>query len=191
MLSRRKKSRGDTLNIGEKLKRLRTVNNLTQDELAHRCDLTKGFISQIERDLTSPSINTLLDILEALGTDINSFFNEKPEEKIVFSEDDVYDREYEEEGYTISWLIPNAQKNDMEPILITLEPGKKTKLDDPHEGEEFGYVLNGRINLIIDNKSHKVKSNESFYFSSNKVHYIENPYKKPATFLWVSTPPSF
>lgn len=179
------------MNIGEKLKRLRTVNNLTQDELANRCDLTKGFISQIERNLTSPSINTLLDILEALGTDINSFFNEKTEEKIVFSEDDIYDREYEDEGYTISWLIPNAQKNDMEPILLTLQPGRTTKIDDPHEGEEFGYILNGNINLVLGSKTYKVKSKQSFYFSSNKTHYIENPYKKPATLLWVSSPPSF
>src|SRR5690554_6352296 len=108
------------MNIGEKIKRLRTLNRLTQDELAHRCDLSKGFISQIERNLTSPSIATLLDILEALGTNINDFFREEVEEKIVFSKDDIYEKEYEEEKYSISWLIPNAQKNTMEPILIKL-----------------------------------------------------------------------
>ena len=59
--------------IGEKIKRLRILNNLTQEELALRCDLTKGFISKLERDLTSPSIATLVDILEALGTDLKDF----------------------------------------------------------------------------------------------------------------------
>lgn len=182
---------GDNLNIGEKIRRLRHVNNLTQDELANRCDLTKGFISQIERNLTSPSINTLIDILEALGTNIKNFFNEDVEEKIVFSKDDIYDRKYEDYGYSISWLIPNAQKNDMEPILITLSEQSKTKEDEPHPGEEFGYVLKGKINLILGNKTYKVKSGESFYFQSNKLHYIDNPYNKPATILWVSSPPSF
>ncbi len=179
------------MNIGEKIRRLRGVNALTQDELASRCDLTKGFISQIERNLTSPSINTLIDILEALGTDIKNFFNEEVEEKIVFSKDDIYDGNYEDFGYTISWLIPNAQKNDMEPILVKLSPHHNTKLDEAHNGEEFGYIVKGKINLILGNKTYKVKAGESFYFKSNKLHYLENPYSKPATILWVSTPPSF
>ena len=58
------------MKIGEKIKRLRIRNQLTQEELANRCELSKGFISQVERDLTSPSITTLLDILECLGTNI-------------------------------------------------------------------------------------------------------------------------
>lgn len=61
------------MNIGEKIKRLRKKNGLTQEELADRCELTKGFISQIERDLTSPSIATLVDILESLGTNLQEF----------------------------------------------------------------------------------------------------------------------
>lgn len=54
------------MNIGKKLKRLRQEKYLTQDELASRCELSKGFISQVERDLTSPSIANLADILEGL-----------------------------------------------------------------------------------------------------------------------------
>ena len=56
------------MNIGEKLKELRIQRNLTQEELADRCELSKGFISQLERDLASPSIATLKDILECLGS---------------------------------------------------------------------------------------------------------------------------
>ena len=70
--------------IGEKIKFLRQLNNLTQEELADRCELSKGFISLLERDMTSPSIATLKDILEALGTDLASFFNDVHEEKVVF-----------------------------------------------------------------------------------------------------------
>ncbi|RKD27690.1 transcriptional regulator, XRE family with cupin sensor [Caminicella sporogenes DSM 14501] len=179
------------MNIGEKIKRLRTLNNLTQDELAKRCDLTKGFISQIERNLTSPSIATLMDILEALGTDIRNFFNEEVEEKIVFTKNDIYDLIDENLGYSISWLIPNAQKNAMEPILLTLLPNSKTKIDAPHEGEEFGYILKGRVILHVGKQSYKIKNGESFYFKSNKTHYLENSYNKPATVLWISTPPTF
>ena len=72
------------MQIGEKIKNLRIKNALTQEELANRCELTKGFISQLERDLTSPSIATLVDILEGLGTNLRDFFNETTDEKIVF-----------------------------------------------------------------------------------------------------------
>ena len=63
------------MNIGNKLKELRVQKGLTQEELADRAELSKGFISQLERDLTSPSIATLVDILQVLGTDLNEFFS--------------------------------------------------------------------------------------------------------------------
>ena len=52
------------MNIGQKVRELRIAKNLTQEELADRSELSKGFISQLERDLTSPSIATLVDILQ-------------------------------------------------------------------------------------------------------------------------------
>ena len=179
------------MNIGEKINRLRIFNDLTQEELAQRCDLTKGFISQIERDLTSPSIATLMDILEALGTDVKNFFAEELEDRIVFSEEDIYTSENLDLGHKISWLIPNAQKNLMEPILLTLNAYSKSSIEGPHKGEEFGYVLKGSIQIYIGKQKYKVKKGESFYFKSSKTHYIENISGKPAVILWVSTPPSF
>lgn len=178
------------MNIGEKIKRLRTANSLTLQELADRCELTKGYISQLERDLTSPSIATLTDILECLGTDLGAFFNEAVDGKIVFKEDDVFVKETDE-NYIINWIIPNAQKNKMEPILVELGSYGKTKLDEAHEGEEFGYVLSGSIMLYYGNHAFKVKKGESFYFKTNKRHYIENTSKNTARIIWVSTPPNF
>ena len=74
------------MDIGEKLRRLRIQRNLTQEEMADRCELSKGFISQVERNLASPSIATLTDMLECLGSDLKTFFSEaEQEEKIVLS----------------------------------------------------------------------------------------------------------
>ena len=72
------------LNIGEKIRRLRKANNLTQEELANRVYLTKGFISQLERDLTSPSIITLKGILDVLGEELADFFLDIKHEKVLF-----------------------------------------------------------------------------------------------------------
>ena len=178
------------MEIGDKIKRLRLQRGLTQEELGARIELSKGFISQLERDITSPSIATLMDILEALGTDIASFFHETVDEKIVYGREDMFVKE-QDDGVTIRWLVTNAQKNALEPILVTLPAGGETVPDDPHEGEEFGYVLAGSITLLLGEKAHRVHRGDSFCFRPNCVHSLKNPGKREALVLWVSTPPSF
>jgi len=179
------------LKLGNKLRRLRQKRNLTQEELADRCELSKGFISQVERDLTSPSIATLADILESLGTDLKSFF-EDDDEQIVFSSEEMFLKEDSENlrGY-IKWLVPNAQKNDMEPVLVNLSPGGKTQVISAHEGEEIGYVLKGKIVLVEGEKCYKVPKGGSFCLHPGEPHYIENRSDEVARFIWVSTPPAF
>ena len=97
----------------------------------------------------------------------------------------------EEEKSELCWLIPNAQKNSMEPVLLTLEPDGQTYPDNPHEGEEIGYVLEGTVTLVIDKKKYPVKRGESFLIHPDKPHYLMNKGKRPAKLLWVSSPPSF
>ena len=177
------------MDIGQKLKELRVLKNLTQEELADRAELSKGFIFQLERNLTSPSIATLTDILQCLGTSLNEFFTEEPEEQIVFGSEDFFEKIDSDLKNKIEWIIPNAQKNIMEPIFLTLEKGGSTYPDTPHEGEEFGYVLQGSIMIHLGNKSYRAKKGEAFYFTPDKKHYLTS--KNGATLIWVSSPPSF
>lgn len=177
------------MNIGSKIKRLRQANGLTLEELANRSELTKGFLSQLERDLTSPSVATLEDILEALGTNLQEFFSEKPAEQIVFKKDDFFINE--QDDYIISYIIPNAQKNEMEPILIELDKQKQSMIIDPHEGQEFGYVVQGKIKLIYGDNEFILKKGETFYLKGLVSHYIVNPSETRAKVIWVSTPPIF
>ncbi len=177
------------MEIGQRIKQLRTQNKLTLEELASRCELSKGFISQVERDLTSPSIATLSDIVEALGINLAQFFKEEREEKLVFTQEDFFIDEKEE--CTIYWIVPNAQKNDMEPILLDLKPGQKSDIISPHNGEEFGYVLNGKVSLVINNKKYVVKKGQTFYIKGLHDHYILNDTKSDAKVLWVCNPPIF
>ena len=179
------------IKIGDKIRNLRQQNNLTQAELGNRCDLSKGFISQLEADLTSPSLSTLEDILYCLGTNFNEFFNDLQEEKIVYKKEDVIAKIFEEENYKIDWLVSDAQKNEMEPITVTLGAGAETALDYPHEGEEFGYILSGSIVLLLGDRKYRVKKGESFYFQPKTPHKIINTGKSEAKVLWISSPPSF
>ena len=176
--------------IGERIKDLRQALELTQEELADRCELTKGYISQLENDLTSPSIATLIDILSALGTNLKDFFSESEnEEKISFNKNEFIEKKTDE--YVLNWLVPNAQKNAMEPVHIVLNPNCSTDEDFPHEGEEFGFVIRGEIYLILGKRRVRVKKGESFYYTANKVHQIINKQDKEAEFIWVSSPPTF
>ena len=179
------------MDIGYRIKQLRTKNNLTLEELASRCELTKGFLSQLERNLTSPSIATLQDIVEALGTTLAKFFQEETEEKLVFTDDDYFVDERED--CTIHWIVPNAQKNEMEPILLELPPQGQSHEVAVHEGEEFGYVLSGRINLVnLDTgKVYTVKKGQTFYVKGSFSHCLKNDSAQPARVLWICTPPIF
>ena len=109
------------MEIGSKIRELRILNGLTQEELADRSELSKGFISQLENDLTSPSISTLEDILQCLGMTISEFFAREEEQvQVVFGKDDFFEKIDEELKNKTEWIIPNAQKNMMEPIKVTL-----------------------------------------------------------------------
>lgn len=180
------------MEIGAKLRELRLQKNLTQEELAARCELSKGFISQVEHDLTSPSIATLIDLLESLGTNPRSFFTDDSKEKVVFSQADMFTKQdNEDKTGRITWLVPDAQKNKMEPILLEIEQGGESMEISPHDGEEFGYVLAGRVKLIIGKQEFIVKKNYSFCIHPSSAHKLRNIGKITAKVIWISNPPSF
>ena len=163
------------MDIGHKIKQLRIQNGLTLEELASRSELTKGFLSQLERNLTSPSIQTLADIVEALGSSMSDFFKEDTKEKIVFQKKDFFVDE--RENYTVHWIVPNTQKNAMEPILVELPQGGESFEVTPHSGEEFGYVIEGCIQLVCGDETFVVHKGETFYLNGRNFHYIKNEKK--------------
>lgn len=176
------------MEIGVKIRELRLRKQLTQEELADRCDLTKGFISQLENDANSPSIATLKDILDCLGCSLTDFFADE-QDAVVFTPDDTFEKE--SDGMTIRWLVPTSQKNAMEPILMTLKSGATSDNDMPHEGEEFGFVLSGKIVLTIGKNEYACSEGDSFYFRSGKSHSVRNAGESDARILWISCPPNF
>lgn len=180
------------MEIGEKIKNLRTILGLTQEELAERAELTKGFISQLERGLTSPSVSSLEDVLEALGTNISDFFKEEKNERVVFSKKDAFETIFENGKSKLEWIVPNAQKNKMESIIITLDSEKSfSRTYEPFEGEEFGYVLKGKIELKLGSEIYILKEGQCFYTTGNFKRSIHNLSKKESKVLWITNPPSF
>ena len=179
------------MDLGKRVKQLRIKNGLTLEELASRTELTKSFLSQLERNLTTPSIPTLENIVEVLGVSLADFFKEDADVQIVFGEQDYFVDE--KDLGTITYIVPNAQKNRMEPMLLTLEPNGESQVVWPHEGEELGYVLQGRIVLqnLTNMTSKTVRKGETFYIKGDFRHCIINKGNSIAKVLWISTPPIF
>ncbi|MCX5799220.1 MAG: cupin domain-containing protein [Proteobacteria bacterium] len=180
----------DEASIGERIKMLRQAKTLTQEELATRAGLTKGFISQIERNLTSLSVESLIGILDALDEKPSRFFDGAFAEKIVFKLKDRVELE-KEDVKTFQILVPAAQNRLMDPAFLELDVNEKTPEEEPHEGEEFGFVLSGSIEIVLGGKAYKLKKGECFYFQATKKHFIANRRNSKAFVLWVSSPPNF
>jgi transcriptional regulator with XRE-family HTH domain len=176
------------LEIGQKIKALRQAAELTQAELAARSRLTKGFISQVERDQTSISLESLIDILEALGTNIPEFFGEMAQSQVVFSPRQRI-KVPEKEITDFEILIPGSTNNLMDPIMVTLASGERLDEESPHAGEEFGYILSGTLTLVVGNKSHKVSRRHCFYFEADRPHQFINNGRAVVQFLWIASPP--
>ncbi|MBM7649448.1 transcriptional regulator with XRE-family HTH domain [Bacillus ectoiniformans] len=176
------------MEIGKKIKNLRLKKGLTQEELGERTDLSKGYISQLERDLSSPSIETFFHILEVLGCSPKEFFDElEREQKVVYTEEDQTEFEDEERGYRIQWLVPESNEKEMEPVRLTFQKNGEFKTFEPSLAETFGYVLKGRIKITLGGRTYYAKAGESIYFHSSDEHQIVNDEDGVTELLLVAT----
>ena len=178
------------MKIGERIRNLRQLSSLTQEELAERAGLTKGFISQVERDKTSISLDSLVQILDALDENISDFFLDTKEKDIVYRKEDRV--EIEKTGVSkFELLIPGSTNKKMEAVMVILKPGEKTEIEEPHEGEEMGFILGGRIEIQLGKKTYRAKKGECFYFAAERDHALTNVGSREAVLLWITSPPYF
>ena len=176
------------MEIGKKIKNLRLKKGLTQEELGERTDLSKGYISQLERELSSPAIDTFFSILEVLGCTPKQFFDEEErEQKVVYREEDQTDFVDEDRGYEIQWLVPESNEKEMEPIMIELQEKGEFKKFEPSLSETFAYVLKGAMIVRLGKKTYYAKTGESIYFHASEEHQIINDSERPSEIILVAT----
>jgi len=175
------------MEIGQKIKTLRLQKGLTQEELGERTNLTKGYISQLERNLNSPSIETLFAILEVLGTTPKEFFDDGDAQKIVCKREEQTEYADEELKYSIRWLIPSSNEKEIEPVLITLPEGGRFKKFEPSLAETFIYVLKGKIRLHLGKEKYTAAKGDSLYFEAKYPHQVVNASRGESVFLLAAT----
>ena len=176
------------MQIGTKIKSLRLKKGLTQEELGERTDLTKGYISQLERDLNSPSIETLFSLLEVLGCKPKDFFDDETEsEKIVYTKEDQTIFIDHDKKYEVEWLIPTSNEKEMEPVFLTLQKNAEFKQFEPSLAESFIYVVKGRMRVVIGNEEYIANEGDAVYYEASSNHQIFNAHNGITKLLLVAT----
>ncbi|EMF0259090.1 helix-turn-helix domain-containing protein [Enterococcus hirae] len=176
------------MEIGEKLRNLRIQKNLTQEELGERTDLSKGYISQLERDLSSPSMETFFSILEVLGVSPEEFFHQETVNlQVVYSKEDHTVYLDEENGYQLEWLVSDSNEKEMEPVLLTFNEAGEYKLFEPSLSETFIFVLEGELELSLGEERYIAKAGQSIYYQATKHHQLKNHQSKRTRVLIVAT----
>ncbi|WP_461204823.1 helix-turn-helix domain-containing protein [Clostridium sp. DL1XJH146] len=180
--------------IGEKIKNLRTEKKMTLKELSELSNLSTGFLSQLERGMTSIAVDTLSTIANILNVELTYFF-ESPKEKNTFVlkhyEQSIF--QIENNSYIQYHLTTMAEHSTMLPRLIEILPGQyDEKIGEyGHDGEEFVYVLEGILTLFMDEKREELYPRDVAHYPSTINHNWANYTNKVTRILVVSAPNPF
>jgi transcriptional regulator with XRE-family HTH domain/KaiC/GvpD/RAD55 family RecA-like ATPase len=183
-------------NLGDKVRGLRKKLGMTQKELADQVGLTPSFISQLEKNLISPSLDSLLRLSEKLDTQPIYFLTDEqsgPWQKMVIKPGER--QEIHLKGAKISdaklqLLVSDVLNRRMEPYLVTLKKGVKISGNFfDHRGDEFAYVMEGELEVEIQGEKQLLGQGDSIYIGSTAPSRWINVGKGEATLLWVLSPP--
>jgi len=180
-------------NIGEKIKELRSKKGMTLKEFGGKVGLSTGYLSQLERDLTTVSVDVLKKVATELGVELNYFFREiKTEKKIVMRsyEKEVFQRVSSQIYYYLSHDLTDKA---LVPRFVELLPRERhEKIEGfPHEGEEFVYVIEGVLTLGFEGREEVLYPGDSAHYSSNTIHNWENDTTRMTRLITVGTPNSY
>jgi transcriptional regulator with XRE-family HTH domain len=190
-------SAGGDVAIGLKLKHARLTKGLRLRELAHRLGCSEGFLSKVENDKVRPSLALLHRLVRELEVNIAVLFDPLPEQgpvqimvpgkRPLITLDPIL----KGRGVVLERMISTGRGMLLEANIHHVKPGGRTDGTIAHEGEELGYVLEGRLQLEVDGKTFHVSKGDCFFFRSELKHQYRNLGKTTASILWVCTPPTF
>lgn len=179
--------------VGRRIRDLRRVRQFSLETVAARTDLSIGFLSQIERGLSSPSLRVLATLADVLGVGIAALFGASPNadgasDHVVTRGQQRPELKLWRTGVSKQLLSPASADNKLNLFLVHLEPGGSTG-DElyTHDGEEAGLVLEGEMMLTVDSETWSLKTGDSFRFASRRPHRFSNPTEDAkSVVLWVN-----
>lgn len=184
---------GDGHAIGNAIRTLRKLRQKTLKEVAAATGLSIGYLSQVERNKSSPSIKALHAISRTLGVNITWFFGPSADgesQEYVVRQDQRKELRFES-GIT-DFLLSRREGSELELLWCRFEPGSSSG-EEPysHNGEEAGVVVSGEFALMINDTWHILAAGDSFSFPSYLPHKYMNPGRRTAEVVWAITPPTY
>lgn len=181
------------VNIGKKIQDHRKAKQLSIRDLAEATGLTASLISQLERNLTNPSINTLKRVSKALDVPLFSFFmDEGRNTPLVVRSCDRKKLVFPSNSNLAYELLTPDTTGAIEFLLMTLAPGaSSSEISEGHEGEEVSYVIQGAVNLLLEEETIALHPGDSVRIPPFRKHRWENTAAQAATVIFAITPPTF
>ncbi|MBM7855064.1 transcriptional regulator with XRE-family HTH domain [Desulfohalotomaculum tongense] len=177
--------------ICEKIRELRNQQNLTLKDLSEKTGLSVSFLSQVERGTSSLAITSLKKIADALNVPITIFFDSYQNKNFVVKAEEQKTFRIEGSSAKYTRLSGEFSGKVLEPLLVTLDPGKTHEAKFSHPGEEFFYVLEGAVIFNVDGQEYLLKKGDSIHYPSKLPHFWFNPLEQKAKILCVLTPVIF
>jgi len=181
------------MSLGKKIQKLRKEKKLTLRQLSKESGCSLGFLSQVERDLVSPTIASLRKISDALGVNVIHFFDDSiSSQRIVVKKNERNKMVNPKSKVTYELLRPQFSETELEALFMHLEPGAYSGNEShTHNGEEFVIVLKGKIEIQVNNEIFILEEGDSAVYKSNHPHSWRNPTDEVTEVLWVNHPPTF
>ena len=181
-------TRSETPKVGARVRSLRRERGLTIEQLAAATGLTKGFISQLERDRTAPSLSSIARICDALGVRLSHIFEAEPPPALVRR----HERAVADAAFsTRSYLLSSREEPRFQVIESEVAPaaGAGDELSSLPGEVEFVYVLEGILELRVSEETHVLAAGDAITYRLGKPHTWRNASNsKPLRVLWVSVP---
>lgn len=176
--------------IGERIKRWRAEQGVTLTELAERAKLSISYLSQIERDKTTPSLAALTHIAEALGVGLRYFFDSSDGQETYIIRADARQAEIDPESAIARvCLTTNAATDRIEAYRVTLSPGARPEPFDLQPGEWFSLVLTGELTVKVGNEQFVLAAGDSIHYDALQPHCWSNDGDQPCVVIWCQSSP--
>jgi len=191
-----KKASTDHMAIGARLRHARLVKGFLIKDLAERVGVSVSLISKYENDKLLPPLTVLHKLVTELETNIGALFDSNWSGVGYIARAGSRPRisaagEGGSVGVTLERIIPNGMGHLLQGNIHIVAPGGGSMGAMSHEGDEVGYVLEGRLELSIDGATHDLGPGDSFAFASHLPHTYRNPGEDAVRVLWINTPPTF
>lgn len=172
------------VDIGERIKELRSEKGLTLTELGLKVNLSASHLSQIEHNKTVPSLPTLIDIAKALDVDIRYFFETDTEVAYIKRAAKGNVRTKSAPSITQNFLTPESSKKTFEISLVTLQPQTDSDLLEPFFGEEFYLVTTGNLTIHVGEEIINIAAHDSVHIDAYQTRSWSNTVNEPCVFIW-------